>query len=298
MLNLNGIKVKNRFFIAAGPAKYGRGYKFSENPMSYLFYGLNLVKPELFGGVTTKTLTLLPHLGNYRRYVPRQVLKKLDDGWANRFGWNNCGIDYFVEHKYPKVKNKLSNLIISIGAVNQIEEIFQMIEKINRIKVLAVELNISCPHVKILFRDNRKKLEELFTKTVKLSLHPLIAKLGPEDDAVVKAIIAEQAGINAVSLINTIPMFIENFGDCGRSGPGIKKIALEKVEEISSAVKIPIIGGGGIMDEADCREFFIAGARAVFFASVFFTHPFRPQKIVNNNLKKEEALWKMKKKKA
>lgn len=282
MINLNGIKVKNRFFIAAGPAKYGRGYKFSENPMSSLLYGLNLVKPELFGGVTTKTLTLLPNLGNYRRYAPRQVLKKLNDGWANRFGWHNCGIDYFIQHEYLRARKKLDNLILSIGAINEVDEIFKMIEKINRIKILAVELNISCPHVKIIFRDNRKKLEELFTKAVKLSLHPLIVKLGPEDDAVIKAIMAEQAGINAVCLINTVPMFIEGFGDCGRSGPGIKKIALEKVEEISSAIKIPIIGGGGIMDEADYREFFNAGAQAVFFSSIFFTHPFRPQKIVKN----------------
>lgn len=280
MINLNGIMVKNRFFIASGPAKYGRGYEIYENPFSFLLYRLHLIKPELFGGIVTKTLTLPPHRGNYRYYAPWRVLKKLDDGWANRFGWNNCGIDYFIRQAYPQTRKKLDNLVISIGAINESGEIFEMIKKINRIKVLAVELNISCPHVDIVFRNDRKKLQELFIGSVKLSRYPLIVKIGPEEDTIIKAIIAEQAGINAVCLINTIPTHIEGFGDCGRSGPGIKKIALEKVDKISSAIKIPVIGGGGIMNKADCREFFSAGAQAVFFSSVFFTHPFRPQKII------------------
>lgn len=278
MINLNGIEIKNPFFIASGPAKYGRGYEIYENPFSFFRYRFHQIKPELFGGVVTKTLTLFPRKGNYRCYAPWRVLKKLDDGWANRFGWNNCGIDYFIQYEYSSVK-KLDNLIISIGAINELDEIFKMIEKINRINILAVELNISCPHVDIAFRNDRKKLQELFIKSVKLSFHPLIVKIGPEDDATVKAILAEQAGINAVSLINTVPTFIPGFGDCGRSGPGIKKIALEKVEKTSSAIDIPIVGGGGIMNAKDCYDFFNAGAQAVSFASIFFTHPLLPQKI-------------------
>ena len=155
-----------------------------------------------------------------------------------------------------------------------------MIARVNKIKVLAIELNISCPHVDIVFRHDRKKLQELFTGATQNSRHPIIVKLGPEDDAIIKAMMAEQAGINAICLINTVPMFIENFGYCGQSGPGIKKIALEKVKKVSSAISIPVIGGGGIMNAEDCREFFNAGAQAVFFASIFFTHPLLPQKIV------------------
>lgn len=282
MIDLNGIKVKNPFFIASGPAKYGRGYEISENPLSFLLYKSRLIKPELFGGVVTKTLTLPPRQGNYRKHTPWRVLKKLDDGWANRLSWNNCGIVYFTEREYPKIIKKLDNLIISIGAVNDPEEIFEMIQITNCLDIVALELNISCPHVDILFRNDRKKLNWLFTRANELSDHPLIVKLGPGEDTVIKAIIAEQAGIKVVCLINTVPTFIKGFGDCGRSGPGIKKIALEIVEKTSSAISIPIIGGGGIMNEADCSEFFSAGAQAVFFSSIFFMHPFRPKKIVKN----------------
>ena len=76
MIDLNGIKVKNRFFIASGPAKYGQGYKIYENPLSFLLYRFHRVKPELFGGVVTKTLTLLPRQGNYRWYAAGTSLKK------------------------------------------------------------------------------------------------------------------------------------------------------------------------------------------------------------------------------
>ncbi|MEI6596851.1 MAG: hypothetical protein WCL13_01390, partial [bacterium] len=190
MIDINGIKVKNPFFIASGPIKYGRGYKIYENPISFMLYGLDYIKPELFGGAITKTLTLAPRRGHYRWYAPWQVLKKLDDGWANRFGWNNCGIDYFIRHEYPKVKNRLDNLIPSIGATKQPEEILEIIKKLNLIKVLAIELNISCPHVDITFRNDRKKLRELFIEAVKLSHYPLLVKIGPEDDAIIKAIIA------------------------------------------------------------------------------------------------------------
>ena len=165
MINLNGINVKNPFFIGSGPAKYGRGYGIHENPISFFLYRSRTIKPELFGGVTSKTLTLPPHKGNYRWYAPWRVIKKLDDGWANKFGWSNCGFYYFHTHEYPTIIKKLNNLIISIGAIDNYNESLEMINLANEMKILAVEVNISCTNVHISYRDNRKQLSNFFFRS-------------------------------------------------------------------------------------------------------------------------------------
>lgn len=279
MVDLNGIRVKNRFFIGSGPAKYGNGYNIYENPLNCILFKMGLIKPEIFGGVVTKTITTEPRKGNYRWYKPWKVLRRIQDGYVNRFGWNNCGIKNFVNQVYPAVK--LDNLIPSIGALKSPREFLIMIAMLNKINVLAVELNISCPHVKIVFRNDLKKLSRFFTQAVNLSNHPLIVKLGAMDSNLArKAKIAETCGINAISAINTIPVNINGFGICGKSGRGIKEVALSAVSEIADSVDIPIIGGGGIDTENDYHDFFNIGAQAVFFSSMFLAKPLAPQKIV------------------
>lgn len=285
MVDLNGIRVKNRFFIGSGPAKYGNGYNIYENPLNCILFKTGLIKPELFGGVVTKTITIDPRKGNYRWYKPWKVLRKLPDGYVNRFGWNNCGIKEFISRFYPAIK--LDNLIPSIGALKSPREFLIIIAMLNKINILAVELNISCPHVKIVFRNDFKKISQFFTQAVKLSSHPLIVKLGAMDSNLArKAKIAEDCGINAISAINTIPVNINGFGICGKSGRGIKEVALRAVSEIVNSVDIPVIGGGGIDAESDCCDFFNIGAQAVFFASMFLAKPLAPQKIVQNFIKK------------
>lgn len=285
MINLNGIKVKNRFFIGSGPVKYGKGYNIYENPLNCILFKTRLIKPELFGGAVTKTITIHQRQGNYRWYKPWKVLRKIQGGYVNRFGWNNCGMKKFIKKIYPTTK--LSNLIPSIGALKSPKEFLIMIAMLNKIDLLAIELNISCPHVNIIFRDNLKTLEQFFTQAVNICRHPLIVKLGAMDSNLArKSKTAENCGINAISAINTIPVNITGFGHCGKSGRGIKQIALNAVSEIVTNVDIPVIGGGGINTENDCNNFFNVGAQAVFFASIFLDKPLAPQKIIQNFNKK------------
>ncbi len=280
MIDLNGIKAKNRYFIAAGPAKYGRGYAIYENPLNFFLFRCKCVKPEIFGAVTTKTLTLEPRRGNYRWWKPWEVLRRIPGGWVNRFGWNNCGIKYFAERVYPRLG--LDNLIVSIGALRSAWEITAMIEILNKIDIIAVEINISCPHVDIRFRYRWKEMEMMFIEAAHASRHPLIVKLEPGIWAPFYAKMAEECGINAVCAVNTLKVAYPFVG--GASGPQLKPLALDTVREVCAAVKIPVIGGGGIYTASDCDEFFAAGAKAVFFSSVFLDKPLIPGRIVRDCL--------------
>jgi len=268
MHDLNGIEIKNRVIIGSGPAKYGRGYEVYENPISYLLFKFGFINPGEYGGVDTKTLTMLRNIGNYRWYTPWKVLRKVPGGWINRFGWNNCGISTFVEKEFHRYKH--DNLIPSIGAFESPTELLYMIECLNFLNILAIEMNISCPHVDILFRDDFKKLESFLHDARKLSRHSLILKLGADETTVVKAKMAQECGINAISAINTVPVYVPGFGYAGKSGPQIKPIALETVFKIASEVSIPVIGGGGIQSISDAREFLDAGAQAVSVVTLFF----------------------------
>ncbi len=273
MLDLNGIKLENPYIIASGPLKYGRGYHFYENPVNFFLITLGLIDPSLWGATTTKTITLPKRAGNYRWWKPWRVIKKIPGGYANRFGWNNCGIDIFSKQIFSEVKSK--KIIVSIGALNSPDEFIEIILKLNKLSgILAVELNISCPHVEILFRNDLNLLKSSLEMAKIMSIHPLIVKLGPTDNPIKKAIIAEECGINAISGINTELSYIPGFGDCGISGPVIKKTALKVIADITNKVSIPVIGGGGIMNDNDAQDFFSAGAKAVAVSSLFF-HPIK-----------------------
>jgi len=193
----------------------------------------------------------------------------------------------FINKVYSKIE--LNNLIPSIGALKTDRELLTMVAMLNKIDVLAVEWNISCPHVDILFRHDLKRLANFSKEAVKLSRHPLIVKLGAIGNLVTKAKIAEGCDIKAISAINTIPTYYPGFGDCGKSGPAIKETALKTVEQIVKSVNIPVIGGGGIDNMADCQDFINVEAKAVFFSSVFLTKPWRPNQIVKLFNKKINA---------
>ncbi|MDD5071164.1 MAG: hypothetical protein PHQ42_00270 [Patescibacteria group bacterium] len=284
MIDLNGIKMKNRFIVGSGPAKYGLGYELYENPLSFLLCFFHLMNWEIFGAVITKTLTLPPWKGNYRWWKPWEVLRPAENGWLNRFGWNNFGLDKFIS-LYPGIG--LKNLVVSIGVfdLKDIKSLLWMLEMLNPLNILAIEINFSCPHVKILSRDDLRIIEDFMREARKFSQHPLIAKFGPTGDIIERVIIAEKCGFNAVSLINTVPQFVLGFGECGLSGRAIKPIALEVIRKVRPQICIPIFGGGGIYTADDCQEFFDAGADATVFVSVFFCYPLRPQKIVRSFLK-------------
>ncbi len=292
MIDLNGLKLKNRFVIASGALEYGRGWPW-ERPL----IKLGLIKPSLFGAIITKTLTLEPHNGNFidpfefeHRSLPlhlwhiinkhdsamKRVLRRVPNGWINSLAWWNVGFKYWTNEIFPEVRHL--PLIVSIGGFAE-EEYIQLIQQLNALYVLGVELNISCPSIKNSFLDELfwdSNLKRFLTKCRENSEHHLILKLGADRHIVEKAKIAKRCGINVLSLINTVPVFGE-----GWSGPGIKPIALRTVAQVKNKVKkIFIIGGGGIESWSDCHDFLVAGADAVSFGSVHFARPWKPTQIV------------------
>src|SRR3989338_8916984 len=214
MLNLNGIKVKNRIWLAAGAAGYGKGWPW-ERPLIKLC----LVDLTAFGGVITKTLTLEPRAGNYmdpfefeRRSLMshlcrissqerKNVLRKIPGGWINNLGWWNVGIDYWIENIYPDLTDIA--IIPNIGGFIM-GEYLKLIEKLNPLNIIAIEVNISCPNIKPDY-DPQRDLPELFRMAKTISRHPLILKIGPSEQDLRLAQTAAASGFNAISAINTVP---------------------------------------------------------------------------------------------
>lgn len=286
MIDLNGIRVKNRIWLTAGVAGYGNGWPW-EKP----FIKLGLIDFSAFGAVITKTLTLEPKQGNYidpfefekmslmshlcRIFSKdrKRVLRKIPSGWLNNFGWWNVGIDYWTENIYPSLGNV--SIIPNIGGFS-IEEYLKLIEKLNPLNITAVEINISCPNVEINY-DPQKDLPYLFRAAKTISQHPLILKIGSSERDIGFAQTAAALGFNAISLINTVPGAIvtkEGVFRGGQSGRRIKEIALTAVLKLKEALditKTPIIGGGGIASWKDCQDFFEVGADAIALGSGFLS---------------------------
>ena len=299
MINLNGIEVENPLVVSSGA--WGYGLPSLTRPFD----------PTKFGAIVTRTLTIGERWGNLGispvkpdRFFEqllwgfeilkkrKDVLRKIPSGWINYMGWWNIGIDRYINDVYPKTKEV--PIIVSIGGFS-IEEYLEMIRKLNELKILAVELGVSCPNVKIDWEKDVLLFGKLMEQCREESKHPLIVKLSVKGDFLARAHIAEALGINAISAINTIKGLIVNpktgeFFYGGISGKRIKEIALLVVSEIRKVVDLPIIGGGGIYSWKDCKQFFWAGADAVSFGSVFFFQPWKPTQIVKRHQKEAEKL--------
>lgn len=301
MVDLNEIRLKNRFLVSAGAMGYGQGWPW-ERPLTKIKipgYG-KIIDLEAFGAIIIRTLTLESRHGNYidpfefetrslmshlchismsrlpyRDSMTRKILQKVPGGWVNNLGWWNCGIDYWIEEIYSVIWD--ISLIPNIGGFN-IEDYIELIEKINPLDVVAIELNISCPNIESFWLKDPLELSRLFKACKKVSAHPLIIKLGIDCDYVQIAQNAEKSEINAISAINTVPVL-----GGGYSGKGIKTAALRVISELKKEISLPIIGGGGIYSWGDCQEFFNAGAAAVSFGSVHFFQPWRPTWITKMN---------------
>lgn len=288
MIDLNGIKLKNRFLVSAGALGYGHGWPWQKPLIRF-----GLVNPSIFGAIVARTLTLELRVGSYidplefeKRSLAshlchifsserKMVLRKVSGGWINNMGWWNVGIDYWMKEIYPKLKNV--TIIPNIGGFI-VDHYVELIQKLNPLKIAAVELNISCPNVTHSLSRNHEELIRLFSFCREASSHPLIVKLGINFDYLRIATIAEYCGLNAISAINAVPVLGGGF-----SGSGIKHIALKVVADIKNEVKIPVIGGGGIGSWKDCQDFFQAGADAVSFGSVHILQPWRPTLIVRQH---------------
>lgn len=275
-IKLAGISLRNPVMVASGTFGYGEEYA-------------ELVDLNRLGAVVAKTITLKPRLGN----EPPRIVETAS-GILNSIGLQNVGIDAFINEKLPFFREYNVPLIVSIAG-ETIDEYVQLAKTLGREKIAALELNLSCPNIKykkkLMFAQDPQATHQVVSRVRKATSLPLMVKLSPNvTDIASIAKVCEEAGADGVSLINTFtgmaidvesrePILRQITG--GLSGPAIKPIALRMVYEVHKAVKIPIIGIGGIMTAGDALEFIIVGAKAVAIGTGNFVDPLTPIKIID-----------------
>lgn len=277
-MNFNGLEVLNRV-IASSAFKYGSGFDFTENPWGWLWRKAGLMSFDDFGAVSTKTITLPPNAGNYVDCLrPWKVIRIYLGKVFNRVGWSNCGFNEFISKELPKLGKRIKKLIVNIGALNSIEEIFTMLRDLNDHDIAGVELNISCHNRNLRFLDDPKVLRELFRKARAISRHAFIVKINAESDYVGISKIAQEEGINLIHAINTTRVYSKAFKDyCGQSSYKNKEIALKIIRKLrSNGIWIPIIGGSGIWTLKDIKDYENAGANLFSMSHQFIYAPFWP----------------------
>ena len=266
--NIGGLSLKNPVMTASGT--FGYGIEFAD-----------LVNLEDIGGIIVKGTTLNPREGND---YPRMA--ETPSGMLNCVGLQNKGVDYFCQHIYPEIKDINTNMIVNVSgsSPDDYAECASRIDALDNIP--AIELNISCPNVKqggMAFGVTTKGAYEV-VKAVREAYHKtLIVKLSPNVTSIIDiAKVVEDAGADAVSLINTLMgMVIDierrkpllSIGTGGLSGPAVKPVAVRCVWQVAKAVRIPVIGLGGIMNAKDAIEFLMAGACAIEIGTANFIDP-------------------------
>jgi dihydroorotate dehydrogenase (NAD+) catalytic subunit len=275
-IEIFGVKWKTPLTTASGTFELG--------DMARKLFDLND-----FGAITLKSLTLNPREGN-----PPPRIAEVDCGLLNSIGLANPGINYFLEQILPKIKSFGIPLILSIAG-DSIEEYVSLAQKLSKIEgLMALEVNMSCPNASkrmLEFGSNPKDSYFLVKEICRVSHYPIIAKLTPNCLSIQDiALAVEEAGANAVSLINTLIGMdvdlllkkpITGLPTAGLSGPAIRTIALRMVWEVYKVVKIPIIGMGGIIRAEDAIKFFLVGASAVALGTVNFIDFSASKKIIN-----------------
>lgn len=284
---IDRLQLKNPVMLASGTS----GFAEEIND----FYDVSQL-----GGIFLKGTTPRSRDGNL---YPRMA--ETPSGMLNAVGLQNKGIDYFIENIYPRIKNYDIPLVVNVNG-STVEEYIEVTEKVNELdKIPAIELNISCPNVKeggMAFGVSCPSAEAVTREVRKAYGKTLIVKLSPnvtDVSEIAKAV--EGQGADSVSLVNTFvgmaidaetrkPLLSTITG--GLSGPAIKPIALRMVWQVSNAVKIPVIGMGGIMNTADAVEFLLAGATAIQVGTALFKDPFIPLQIIeglNNYLERHNV---------
>lgn len=241
------------------------------------------------GGICSKGLTLLPRGGN-----PAPRTAETASGMLNSVGLQNPGLNAFLTEELPFMRQFDCRIIANIAGHSD-EEYLDMCRLLDQSPVDVIELNLSCPNVKegcMLIGSNARLTEQLIASVRKVTAKPLWVKLTPNVTSISEmALAAEAAGADAIVLINTLlgmainrktrrPILRNNTG--GLSGPAIKPVALRMVAEASRAVKVPIVGLGGIMNAGDVLEFMIAGASAVQIGTANLVRPTACQDIIND----------------
>ena len=274
-VNIAGVEFKNPIIAASGTI--GFGHEYSE------FYPL-----EELGGISCKGITLKERLGN-----PPPRIAETPSGMLNSVGLQNPGIDHFIEKELPYLLQKDTVILANIAG-STVEECVQVAEKLESTDVHMIELNISCPNVKqggAAFGTSCEMASEVVKQVRKATSKPLVVKLSPNVTSIADiAKAVESAGADAVSLINTLlgmridintsrPVLRNNVG--GMSGRAVFPIAVRMVWQVANAVKIPVIGMGGVSSGRDAIELMMAGASAVQVGAAIFTDPYAPIKIID-----------------
>jgi dihydroorotate dehydrogenase (NAD+) catalytic subunit len=267
-VNIGNLKMSNPVMTASGT--FGYGLEFQD-----------FVDLEKIGGIIVKGTTLHHREGN-----PYPRMAETPMGMLNAVGLQNKGVHYFVDHIYPQIKEIKTNMIVNVSG-SQVEDYAETARIINELEnIPAIELNISCPNVKqggMAFGVTSHGAAEVVSAVRKVYNKTLIVKLSPNvTDITEIARAAEGAGADSVSLINTLlgmaidaekrkPILSTVTG--GMSGAAVKPIALRMVWQVAKAVKIPVVGLGGIMNWKDAVEFLLAGASAIQIGTANFIDP-------------------------
>ena len=275
-VNLAGVELKNPVMVASGT--FGSGAEYSE------FVDLNRL-----GAVVTKGVASVPWPGN-----PAPRIAETASGMLNAIGLQNPGIDLFSKRDLPFLEKYDTKVIVNVCG-HSTEEYLDVVERLaDEPRVDMLEINISCPNVKeggIAFGQDPKAVEAI-TKAVKAKAkQPIIMKLSPNvTDITVMAKAAEAGGADCLSLINTltgmkIDIERQTFDIAnktgGLSGPAVKPVAVRMVYQVANAVKIPIIGMGGICTAEDAMEFILAGATAVSIGTANFANPYTTVEVID-----------------
>lgn len=273
-VTIAGVTFKNPVMTASGT--FGSGMEYGD------FVDLNRL-----GAVVTKGVANVPWPGN-----PTPRVTEVYGGMLNAIGLQNPGIDVFLKRDIPFLQQYDTKIIVNVCG-KTVEDYLEVVEKLNDSAADMLEINVSCPNVKegaIAFGQKADCLFDITSKIKAVAKKPIIMKLSPNvTDIAEMARAAEAAGADAISLINTITgMKIDIHRRCfalanktgGMSGPAIKPVAVRMVYQASHAVKIPVIGMGGIATAEDAIEFLLAGATAVSVGAVNFMNPYATVEIV------------------
>ncbi len=267
-VTIAGVTFKNPVMTASGT--FGSGMEYSD------FVDLNKL-----GAVVTKGVANVPWPGN-----PTPRVAEVYGGMLNAIGLQNPGIDVFVERDIPFLRKYDTKIIVNVCG-KTIKDYLEVVERLSDEPVDMLEINVSCPNVKegaIAFGQKTDCLYDITSQVKRKARQPIIMKLSPNvTDIAEMAKAAEAAGADALSLINTLTgmkidihrrKFVLANKTGGLSGPAIKPVAVRMVYQASHAVKIPVIGMGGIANAEDAVEFMLAGASAVAVGAMNFVNPY------------------------
>jgi len=275
-IKIGKLQLKNPVMTASGTFGYGTEYS-------------DFMDISRIGSIIVKGTTLRDRQGNQ---YPRMA--ETPSGMLNAVGLQNKGVDYFINHIYPTLKDIDTNILVNLSG-STIEDYVQAAERLNELeKIPGIELNISCPNVKeggMAFGTSCLSAAQVVREVRRVYKNDMMVKLSPNvTDISEIALAVEAEGADSVSLINTLlgmainaetrkPYLSTITG--GLSGPAVKPVALRMVWQVANAVKIPVVGMGGIMNTADAIEFILAGASAIQIGTANFIDPTITGKVID-----------------